>query len=472
VSRGEKGVLISSDFVGFGAAAVEGAAPVFDLQVKRTRNADGSLSSKVVASAPMEVNSLVFNADERIATGFEPIDSDSLLQKLMSVDVKSYRLTEEWQRATGDDNTKRRGIVGQELAKVFPEHVKVVPEYKVPNQNTTFGKFYQIDKTALLIDTIAALQAQYRRFGVSAGDLNKGATVRVSSSSWRETFQKERGMETGDVTVSTGSSSSGRSGAVVISTGDSLESASGDIELSPGRSGAGVSGTTSVSGGAAVEGSRGGDVRILGGQGGDVSGSITIASGVASSSSGAIDIGTSNSTAGTAGRVSISAGQSSSDQGASVQVLAGGASKVSGTGGDLLLQSGEGAVGGSLNIRSGAGSQSGGVLKLEGGSGEESSGVSSDSTRGHGGAVTVAGGSSSRVGTGGALTLRGGDARLLQGGAIWITSGSSESGGSGAIAVRSSNSQTGSGSIAISSGDAEEGSAGDVTISAGSSGPS
>ena len=68
----------------------------------------------------------------------------------------------------GIDDVKVRGVIAQQVAEHFPEYVRTIENYELPGTDFKLDQFMEVNKQALSIDLLAAMQAQHRRFNVAA----------------------------------------------------------------------------------------------------------------------------------------------------------------------------------------------------------------------------------------------------------------------------------------------------------------
>jgi hypothetical protein len=136
-----------------------------------------------VANAPMHVTLVKYSSDRRIKREIQSVDEDDLLTRINTVRIKSYKYSAEWQKVRNIKDVRVRGVIAQELEQVFPEYVTILPEFKLEDKNFTLKNFYQIDKTSLVMDMIAALEAQGKRFETPSPTLP--AAVETSRSARR-----------------------------------------------------------------------------------------------------------------------------------------------------------------------------------------------------------------------------------------------------------------------------------------------
>jgi len=58
------------------------------------------------------VTKVQYSSDSRIKTEVKSVDVDSLLQRLMSVNIRSYKYTDEWRQVRDDVSDDRvRGLI-------------------------------------------------------------------------------------------------------------------------------------------------------------------------------------------------------------------------------------------------------------------------------------------------------------------------------------------------------------------------
>ncbi|CAN0588280.1 unnamed protein product, partial [Ectocarpus sp. 12 AP-2014] len=160
--------------------------------------------SRVVSSVPLQVTTIEYSSDERIKESIVGVDVDDVLQRFMEVEMVEYAYTEEWRQARNlGENARVRGVIAQQLAEVFPEHVEVIPEFELPDKDFAISDFLQVDKISLTLDLISAIQSQHKHYS----------------------FGPNSGGKSGDITVTTEAGGSyanadptGASGSVLIST--------------------------------------------------------------------------------------------------------------------------------------------------------------------------------------------------------------------------------------------------------------
>jgi len=75
-----------------------GASSVANETIFRVR------SDKLISHVPADIVQVISPSDERIKREIESVDEDSLLQRLLKVEVKRYKYTDEWRRVRGLDS--------------------------------------------------------------------------------------------------------------------------------------------------------------------------------------------------------------------------------------------------------------------------------------------------------------------------------------------------------------------------------
>ncbi|RYG63291.1 tail fiber domain-containing protein [archaeon] len=263
-----------------------------DLRMQSTRNQYGKDTSMIVATAPIQATTVQYSSDIRIKSDIQPVNENSILQRILKIPIRSYRYTDEWLKVRDDiPDVRVRGVIAQELAEVFPEYVTAIPEYHLEDKNFYIKDFHQVDKTSLIVDLIAAVQAQARRFAIGQDDEHRSGNVKLSSSSWNEVVADDRSsmIMSGNVLISTGDADQERSGDVLVGTGDSVASAAGKISIQPGKSGADKAAAVQVMGGESV-GAEGGSVEVRSGKGSLRSGAVAIETAASAEQSGSVRI--------------------------------------------------------------------------------------------------------------------------------------------------------------------------------------
>ena len=167
----------------------------------------------------------------------QPVDEDHILQRLQGLEVKSYRYTEQWAQVRGIQNKYVRGVIAQQTKATFPEYVNVIDQYVVPADNRKsepgsdegtpgpgdfmLEQFHEVNKQAITIDLLAAVQAQHRRFHVGPNSPTASGDVTISSASAGDfAVSDPAGSASGSISLRSGHASIGDSGSVTLGTGD------------------------------------------------------------------------------------------------------------------------------------------------------------------------------------------------------------------------------------------------------------
>ncbi len=487
ISSGDEGGIFfttngtdrENNVVGFGMAsptsedllASDNGGYDFHLQSMGTDN------PTVLSTAPMQVTSVHYAADSRIKEDVVDVDVDDILQRIQRIDYKEYAYTDDWKKVRRLSSDLRvRGIIAEQLATVFPEHVEIIDNYSLPDKGFGMRGFHQVDHTGLTLDLIGALQANYSHFLVTSNSPAQSGNVVVSSAnrssnegpdakysaSGNVTLMSGPAISaSGSVEISTGHTSDGKAGRVDIAVGQgslssrasSLNLSALDVSLNGGTSNVPENGdlpgvTISILAGSATnDAANGGSIFAMTGAGPDTSGSATIkthdlssrnlnaesgsvsiASGsVENGQSGIVSLSTGSSMAGQAGKISITTGSSDSGSGASIFLIAGNSSEHGRPSGDVNVIGGNsfgyGSRGGMVNLHGGNGSETGGPVHI-------SSGYSPWLSSGE---ILLDTANSGEVGNSGGISLKTGNAVEGETGTITLSSGSSASSASGAI---------------------------------------
>ena len=118
----------------------------------------------------------------------------------------------------------------------------MIPQYSLEDKKFTINDFHQVDKTALILDTIAALQAHTKTFVKTKNTLEQTGDIQLITTSWQDWIDGQPTTKSGDMVLGTGLSSERESGTVQLPSGDSISSRAGDIDLQVGSSGFGKGG--------------------------------------------------------------------------------------------------------------------------------------------------------------------------------------------------------------------------------------
>eukprot|EP01033_Poteriospumella_lacustris_P004090 gene4090-2913_t len=416
VPLSEKSKRASSLELGFTRS--DGMTKKVDLRMQSTVTSAGKDSSMVVASAPMHVTAVHYSSDMRIKKDIQPVNTESILQRIKKIPVRSYKYTDEWLQVRDDvPDVRVRGVIAQELAEVFPEYVTSIPEYTLDDKNFTINDFHQVDKTSLIVDLIAAMQALGERFVVEDNlEDNRSSEIRVVTAGSSDVPDSDV-WGSGRILLQSGSSSDKSSGGIDIRTGDSTASSAGSIRIAGGVSGGGKGADISISAGDVTSIHQGGNVEVVSGGSHFLGGNVLLRSASASRS----------------GDVQIVSGDAISNVG------------------DVSIVGGRGTEGGNIYIRASSPEANVAVSSDEGKvvlqqlssvlALSELEGVSISAGNG-GGDISLKSGFSD-LKNGGDLSLFAGDSGSGSGGSIFLRSGTSLRGSSGEISLITSRSSPG-----------------------------
>ncbi|CAN0492886.1 unnamed protein product, partial [Scytosiphon promiscuus] len=112
-------------------------------------------------------------------------------------------------------------VIAQQLAEVFPEHVETISDFDLPDQNFAISDFLQVDKVALTLDLISAMQSQHKHFSFGPNSGEKSGDITVATEAGGSYATSNPTGASGSVTISTGTASLGDSGAITLTTGRS-----------------------------------------------------------------------------------------------------------------------------------------------------------------------------------------------------------------------------------------------------------
>ncbi|DAZ94475.1 TPA: hypothetical protein N0F65_003511 [Lagenidium giganteum] len=278
--------------------------------------------------------------------------------------------------------------------------------------------------------------------------------------------------------MSSGASSGGSSGSVLVQTGVSTGGSGGSITLSVGSGSVGSGGSILLSSGGSSA-ATGGFISIASGVASTKSsGSISLSTATSGSSgvSGNVDIYSGTSGAGTSGTITLSSGSATGGSGGAVTIGVG--SGDTGVGGALGVTAGAttaAANGGQLSLLSGSGGNAGGNVLIQGGAGTSKTGGSLYLSSGTGtatssGSIFLATARSTTGGSSGGITLSTGAATTGKGGDVVISVGSGNSGAGGDFTVVSGYSSAAAGGMAsLTGGGGVTGGKGVISGGAGSS---
>jgi hypothetical protein len=136
----------------------------------------------VLSHVPVQAPAFSSPSDSRIKTDVQNVDEDDILQRMQGLEIKKYRYTEAWRNVRGIEDKEVRGLIAQDVAKKFPEYVETTPKYELKDKNFALDNFVQVNKQAIAIDLVAALQAQHKRFNVAKNAPVESGGVTVTSA--------------------------------------------------------------------------------------------------------------------------------------------------------------------------------------------------------------------------------------------------------------------------------------------------
>ena len=224
----------TNNVIGFSVSSTVDGSAEYDLRLQEFEDGE----SRVVSSVPLQVTTIEYSSDERIKEAIVDVDVDDILQRFMAVEMVEYAYTEEWRQVRNlDDSSRVRGVIAQQLAEVFPEHVAVVPEFELPDKDFAINDFLQVDKVTLTLDRISAIQAHHKHysFGPNSGD--RSGDIAVATEAGGSYPNADPTGASGSVLISTGTASLGDSGSITLTTGPAEGgSTSGSISIQVGGS--------------------------------------------------------------------------------------------------------------------------------------------------------------------------------------------------------------------------------------------
>ncbi|CAM9486504.1 unnamed protein product, partial [Phaeothamnion confervicola] len=317
--------------------------------------------------------SIQYTADHRIKDDIRDVDVDDLLQRFQQIELKTYGYTDEWRQVrkmAGDPHV--RGVIAQQVEQIFPEYVEIIPNFTLPDKNFSMLNFHQVDKVAMALDLLGAVQAQHKRFTVAPNAPASSGSVFVSTADAGSYAAAVADGGSGNLTVSTGTSATGTSGALNLTTGFAAAAGGGAVTLSVGDSavseGAEIlltSENISVMAGSVVgAGLKGGDTRISGGAAtaasSGIGGAVILQGGAGTVASGGVNVMSADVTAvgeGESGSISLRSGNVVSGKSTSASGGIAAATGDAQTAGDISLSVGVSLVGpgGSVSLAAGRG---------------------------------------------------------------------------------------------------------------------
>lgn len=136
--------------INFGFDEVSGASTKRQVSLQLTKFKN---STRLALSVPLQVTMVQYSSDKRIKKEITAVDTGDLLDRMRLVELRKYGYSDEWRHYRGIDNDVRvRGVVAQELYKVFPEHVQILNQLATKDPGPKFNDFHQVDKQGLVLD--------------------------------------------------------------------------------------------------------------------------------------------------------------------------------------------------------------------------------------------------------------------------------------------------------------------------------
>jgi len=185
-------------------------------------------ANKLMSHVPLDTVQVISPSDRRIKRDIQDIDQEALMHRLMRLRVRRYKYSDEWREVRGlASDTSVRGVIAQEVREVMPEYVTVTDEMRFDEKGFNMTDFHEVDKVALVIDLLAALQARHRRLSVGANAATASGSVSISTM-----VATEASTRSGHVSVTSGRATRGGSGSVSLRTGGATSGGgSGDIPI-------------------------------------------------------------------------------------------------------------------------------------------------------------------------------------------------------------------------------------------------
>ncbi|OQR97563.1 hypothetical protein ACHHYP_10472 [Achlya hypogyna] len=346
--------------------------------------ADGSsdvtfraMPDMVISHVPVQAAKVLTPSDNRIKKDVQSIDEDDIYQRLQRLEVKSFKYEDKWSKMMGLGDETIRGVVAQQVAEIFPEYVDVREDFRIDDHGVRIANLKQINKQAIILDLVAALQAQQRRLTLGQNQPHKSGDLALSTAGAGMYANSDDLGSSGDISVKTGDANGGASGGIRISSGAARSGSVGRIEIAGGSGDAASGGAVALTGGNVHRaGSVGGDVAIRSGSGELASsGAVSISTADAGQigDAGAILVGSGRSPLGKSGLVTMASGDAEADAAGDVHLFAGSGRR----GGNIAIAAGgsNDASGGAINVRSGLGDKySSGDIALRSASSSQDSG--------------------------------------------------------------------------------------------------
>jgi hypothetical protein len=225
-------------------------------------------SDLLVSHVPLQTVQTINPSDKRIKRDIFDVDEDAIYHRFQNLEIKKYRYTDEWRRVRGIDDREVRGVIAQQVAKIFPEYVNIEKTYEAGgSEGVKLDDFHQVDKIRIAVDLVAALHAQHKRFTIGENSAVESGNVIMSSADAGSYDINADGVldgtNSGGVSLRTGSSAIGSAGDITLSTGAGSLS-SGDFTVELGDTAVGGDPATVLTSGGGAQFSTGGILRAPG----------------------------------------------------------------------------------------------------------------------------------------------------------------------------------------------------------------
>ena len=234
-------------------------------------------------------------------------------QRMQGLEIKKYRYTEQWRqrarhRGQGSARRDRPGRGGRSSRSTWRLTANLRACDRAPSH---MENFVQVNKQAIAIDLVAAMQAQHKRFRVARNTptLRVVSVVRDIGGCRQLRWRAAGGRQRQSVSLRSGDGSAGGSGSVLVSSGGASGGCTGSVRVAVGQS----------------AGGGGGALRVVAGGSADGAGGDAVFSSGVGASSGQVSVGSAGVTTGDGGNVALFSGSAASSSG-SVFVQSGAAS--------------------------------------------------------------------------------------------------------------------------------------------------
>ena len=184
--------------------------------------------SRVISNVPFQATSIQYSSDSRIKKNITSTDKDDLLDRIQKIELREYGYTDEWKEVRGLKKEIRvRGVIAQELATIFPEHVQIIKEFTLQDKKFHMKDFHQVDKQGLTMDMIGAMQAHFSRYKIHHSfNTTKSLSIETEDNNLQY-------ASTGKINLESGVSKEGKSGNIEIISGEAAKS--GNIKITTGK---------------------------------------------------------------------------------------------------------------------------------------------------------------------------------------------------------------------------------------------